>query len=150
MGHPCSRRARREIARFLGGAAFCLAPERGIIRAGCGVPTFSHRCASPKCLARYVLERATLGGKLISANLARVLGIGPENGASFFASYGARVASQWQLFCVALEKSLSDVAARNEAALSAVATFELFNECIEVPESERFNAISPAATNAGP
>jgi heme oxygenase len=98
----------------------------------------------------YVLEGATLGGKLISANLARVLGIGPENGAAFFASYGATVASQWQLFCAALEKSLSDVAARNEAALSAVATFQLFNECIVVPESERFNAINPAGTNPGP
>jgi heme oxygenase (biliverdin-IX-beta and delta-forming) len=98
----------------------------------------------------YVLEGATLGGKLICANLRRVLGIGPDNGAAFFASYGEAVAGQWQRFCVALEKSLSDVAARQEAALSAVATFELFNACIVVPESERSDAISPAGANPGP
>jgi heme oxygenase (biliverdin-IX-beta and delta-forming) len=78
----------------------------------------------------YVLEGATLGGTLISANLRRVLGIGPESGGAFFASYGGAVQIQWQRFCVALEKSLSDVHGRQQAAASAIATFELFNACV--------------------
>jgi heme oxygenase len=98
----------------------------------------------------YVLEGATLGGKLICASLRRVLGIGPENGAAFFASYGEAVACQWQRFCVALEKSLPDVAARQEATLSGVATFELFNASVLVAESERFGAVTPAGSNSSP
>ena len=78
----------------------------------------------------YVLEGATLGGQLISANLRRVLGIGPESGGAFFASYGGAVQTQWQRFCVALEKSLLDLDGRQEAAVSAIATFELFNSCV--------------------
>ena len=79
----------------------------------------------------YVLEGATLGGKLISENLRRVLGIGPKSGAAFFASYGGAVQIQWQRFCVALEKSLIDVHGRQQAGASAIATFELFNTCVQ-------------------
>jgi heme oxygenase len=45
----------------------------------------------------YVLEGATLGGRVISRHLA-TLGIGPANGGLFFNGYGARTGEMWQSF----------------------------------------------------
>ncbi len=50
----------------------------------------------------YVLEGATLGGRQISAWLARSP-IPPE-ARRFFASYGDKVGTQWRVFCEALEE----------------------------------------------
>jgi heme oxygenase len=76
----------------------------------------------------YVLEGATLGGKVIARNVRRVLGLGPDNGASFFDSYGSAAATSWQAFCAALERCLPDEASRAQAADAATATFRLFAE----------------------
>jgi heme oxygenase (biliverdin-IX-beta and delta-forming) len=76
----------------------------------------------------YVLEGATLGGAVISRQLGRLFQLGPENGAAFFNCYGPTVGKNWQEFCVALERSLSDLPARERAAEAATATFQLFSE----------------------
>ena len=78
----------------------------------------------------YVLEGATLGGAVISRNVRAVLHLGPHNGASFFASYGADVGANWKAFCEALERGLTDDASRGEAAEIAIATFTLFEACM--------------------
>lgn len=78
----------------------------------------------------YVLEGATLGGAVISRQLSRLFQLGPENGAAFFNCYGPAVRKNWQEFCVALERTLSDVPARERAAGAATATFQLFSEQI--------------------
>ena len=58
----------------------------------------------PECLgSMYVLEGATLGGRLISRHLARTLGLGPDAGASFFSSYGVEVGPMWRRFGEALD-----------------------------------------------
>lgn len=44
----------------------------------------------------YVLEGATLGGRVISRHLTRSLGIGPANGARFHYGYGDESAPMWQ------------------------------------------------------
>jgi heme oxygenase len=50
----------------------------------------------------YVLEGSTLGGQIIGRHLQTTLQIGPNNGASFFCSYGDRVGSMWKIFQEAL------------------------------------------------
>jgi heme oxygenase (biliverdin-IX-beta and delta-forming) len=76
----------------------------------------------------YVLEGATLGGAVISRQLRGAFQLGPENGAAFFNCYGPALGKNWQEFCVALERSLSDLPARERAAEAATATFHLFSE----------------------
>ena len=94
---------------------------------------------APECVPRletlpaalgccYVLEGATLGGQVIGRHVRQQLALGPENGASFFASYGALVPQKWQAFCVSLERGLSESPARAEAIAAAEATFGLFLE----------------------
>jgi heme oxygenase len=87
------------------------------------LPTLSHAMG---CL--YVTEGATLGGKIIARNVSRVLGLGPESGASFFDSYGSAGGTYWRAFCAALERCLPDEAARARAAEAATATFRLFTD----------------------
>lgn len=47
----------------------------------------------------YVLEGATLGGKLIRRQLASHLNLEPGTGSSFFASYGDDTGPMWKRFC---------------------------------------------------
>jgi heme oxygenase len=49
----------------------------------------------------YVLEGATLGGRVISRHLAS-LGIGPETGGAFFAGYGDATGEMWKAFAAAI------------------------------------------------
>jgi heme oxygenase len=74
----------------------------------------------------YVLEGATLGGKVIARSLEKVLRLTADHGASFFNSYGAAVGAYWQELCAVLERSLTDVPSRSRAAEAATATFDLF------------------------
>lgn len=46
--------------------------------------------------ALYVLEGATLGGKVIEREVSRRLGLGRRSGTSFFGAYGSDVARRWR------------------------------------------------------
>ena len=46
----------------------------------------------------YVLEGSTLGGKIITAHLKRVLPLDESRGCSFFNSYGDDVGPMWSSF----------------------------------------------------
>jgi heme oxygenase len=46
----------------------------------------------------YVLEGATLGGQLTANKLKEIFDFTPENGASFFSSYGENVRPMWKSF----------------------------------------------------
>ncbi|HTF80713.1 MAG TPA: biliverdin-producing heme oxygenase, partial [Cytophagales bacterium] len=50
----------------------------------------------------YVLEGSTLGGQIISRVLKDNLGLGPENGASYFNGYGSSTGEKWKMFCAAI------------------------------------------------
>lgn len=82
----------------------------------------------------YVLEGATLGGRLISHNVRSVLQLGPETGAAFFHGYGDAVRERWREFCAALELGLSVPRHRQQAVASAVITFEWFEACVSQGE----------------
>lgn len=50
----------------------------------------------------YVIEGATLGGRIITRQLQTQLGLTPESGGAFFDGYGAQTGSQWKAFCTML------------------------------------------------
>ena len=54
--------------------------------------------------ALYVLEGATLGGKVIEQEVGRQLGLDRSTGTAFFGAYGADAARQWHRFGLALER----------------------------------------------
>jgi heme oxygenase (biliverdin-IX-beta and delta-forming) len=113
---PLLQRDLTSLAQPVHGAASAL-------RSG-AIPRLSQLSQALGCL--YVMEGATLGGKLISRNVEQVLGIRSDCGASFFNCYGPATGAKWQIFCAVLERSLGNDSARSEAAAAAVATFQLF------------------------
>ncbi|MBW3637016.1 MAG: biliverdin-producing heme oxygenase [Armatimonadetes bacterium] len=76
----------------------------------------------------YVLEGATLGGQVITRHLRREIGVEPEQGGAFFASYGALVGPMWRDFVALLDTF--PVSADEQSALleSARATFRALDE----------------------
>ena len=46
----------------------------------------------------YVIEGATLGGRVITRHLQASLGVTPECGGAFFAGYGAETGARWKSF----------------------------------------------------
>jgi heme oxygenase len=84
------------------------------------VPDVTTPGAALGCL--YVLEGATLGGRVIVRKL-RDLGLGPTTGAAFFDGYGVETGRMWASFCVQLVASPWE---RAETVAAAVATFVEF------------------------
>jgi heme oxygenase len=63
------------------------------------VPEVEGAAAALGCM--YVLEGATLGGRVISRHLA-ARGIGPDTGGAFFAGYGDETGEMWKSFSAAI------------------------------------------------
>lgn len=79
--------------------------------------------------ACYVMEGATLGGQVIMRHLKQHLDITPENGGSFFNSYGERVGPMWKEF-IAITTAFAETAnADDEIVESAKRTFDSFANC---------------------
>ena len=76
--------------------------------------------------AAYVLEGSTLGGQVLSRHLGERLGVTPERGAAFLASYGKDVGPMWRRFCDALERHAAGserAEAQQVIVAAAAATF---------------------------
>lgn len=71
----------------------------------------------------YVLEGATLGGRMISQHVRSRLGITPTTGGRFFEGYGASTAHMWQAMRQQLVKGAPDVQSENDIVANAIATF---------------------------
>lgn len=83
----------------------------------------------------YVVEGSSLGGRVIYKNINAVLGHDAENGARYFAGYGAQTGSHWKKF------------------LDALIQYEAENGCgndIIAGAEYAFNAISAHFTKNGP
>ncbi|MDB4946989.1 MAG: bphO [Labilithrix sp.] len=88
------------------------------------------RCADLPCVTSlsqalgvlYVLEGATLGGRIIVRHLHERLALGPTTGAAFFGGYGDRTGSMWKRFCLHVDASL--LVDTEEAVSAAVETFD--------------------------
>lgn len=72
----------------------------------------------------YVLEGATLGGRVISRHLERVLGLNATRGARFFHGYGEQTGAMWKGFRAALSAFAGNPADEDEIVASAISTFE--------------------------
>jgi heme oxygenase len=71
----------------------------------------------------YVLEGATLGGRVLLPMVERELGLTTANGAAFLASYGPEVTTMWNDFRATLENWCSTDDRRARAAEAAVGVF---------------------------
>jgi heme oxygenase (biliverdin-IX-beta and delta-forming) len=74
----------------------------------------------------YVLEEATLGGRVIASGLEKQLGITAANGGAFFASYADYVDTMWLSLNRAAESCCDTAESQDHALDAAVATFECF------------------------
>jgi len=86
------------------------------------LPDVSAADAAFGCL--YVLEGATLGGRVISRHLTRTLGIGPQTGARFHHGYGEDSAAMWRAFQAAGLRHAALGADPEQVVRGANATFE--------------------------
>lgn len=74
--------------------------------------------------ALYVLEGATLGGRMILKHLQASLGVSPQRGASFYAGYGEETGAMWRTFRVSLAGACAAQPAWEDIVLSSAgATF---------------------------
>ncbi len=71
----------------------------------------------------YVVEGATLGGRLILRQVGEDLGLGPDSGAAFYASYGPDVGRLWREFLARLAETCAGEPAAATATEAALATF---------------------------
>jgi heme oxygenase len=85
------------------------------------LPPVESREAALGCL--YVLEGATLGGRVIARHAQRTLGLDVETGAAFFSGYGSDVGAYWQRFCSLLADALRSPDAERTIAASAATIF---------------------------
>jgi heme oxygenase len=75
----------------------------------------------------YVIEGATLGGRVISRHLQNQLGLTSESGGAFFDGYGTETGLRWKAFCTMLSRNAdsSGDEGRHEAIVAgANRTFE--------------------------
>lgn len=72
----------------------------------------------------YVLEGSTLGGQYMRKQVRDTLGLTPESGCAYFASYGDRVGPMWKAFTAAVDSFATNDEDRATIERSAVATFE--------------------------
>jgi heme oxygenase len=82
----------------------------------------------------YVLEGATLGGRMIAQHLHATLGITPSTGGRFFEGYAGETGRMWNAMRQLLTTSAADVAMENEIVANANATFTCLRRWCD-PES---------------
>ncbi len=68
----------------------------------------------------YVIEGATLGGRIVARSVREHLGLGPSTGASFFEGYGPATGAMWRSFLECLNACETS---RAEVVEAAVETF---------------------------
>ncbi len=79
--------------------------------------------------ACYVMEGATLGGQIIMRHLKDHLGLTPDNGGSFFNSYGLQVGPMWKEFCAVTTEFAEKNGNDEETVNAAKETFDSFARC---------------------
>ena len=71
----------------------------------------------------YVMEGATLGGRLITQHVQATFGITTATGGSFFGGYGPDTGKMWQTMRQLLVAGAPDLQSENDMVASAIATF---------------------------
>lgn len=83
--------------------------------------------------ALYVLEGATLGGRVIQKRVAGVLGVTPERGGAYYHGYGADTGARWKEFGDALRGYASRTGHGPGMVSGAVACFAALESWLAVP-----------------
>jgi heme oxygenase len=89
------------------------------------LPRLPDLAASFGCL--YVLEGATLGGRVMSRHIEAKLGIG-DKGGRFFRGYGPKTGEMWSSFCAILRSFPTDPSTEDRMVATAIATFRYFRQ----------------------
>lgn len=71
----------------------------------------------------YVMEGATLGGRMITQHVQATLGITPTTGGSFFEGYGDDTGRKWQAMRQMLVNGSPDIDTENDIVTNAITTF---------------------------
>lgn len=71
----------------------------------------------------YVLEGATLGGRVLYKRLARRWGLSPDGGGRFLLGHGEATGRMWNAFVAAIDAAGLDERDRDAALVAACATF---------------------------
>ena len=79
----------------------------------------------------YVMEGATLGGRVITKQIRAALGITPVTGGSFFEGYGDDTGMMWQGMRHLLASGAQDTETENTIVANAVATFSSLRDWCE-------------------
>ena len=99
------------------------------------LPTIQTPAQVLGCL--YVLEGATLGGRMITQHIQATLGIKPTTGGSFFDGYAGQTGRMWNAMRQILLSAAVDAQAENAMVASAIATFTAMrNWCESTPFRE--------------
>lgn len=83
--------------------------------------------------ALYVLEGATLGGRIINRHVAGPLGITAEHGGAYYHGYGELTGPRWKEFCAAAEAYAARHGGECSAVQGAVACFAALEAWLAVP-----------------
>lgn len=79
----------------------------------------------------YAIEGSSLGGQVVSGQLAIHLGLAPDRGARFFSGYGADTEARWQEYLAFAETLGDDAAARKDACAGALHVFRLIERLLD-------------------
>lgn len=96
-------------------------------------PTISMRTAAESLGSMYVLEGSTLGGAIIARHVERRLGLGCNNGCSYFRCYGGNVGRMWTAFKAAL-LTRCPPEQQDDTIAAALQTFEMLRSWLGVRE----------------
>ena len=83
--------------------------------------------------ALYVLEGATLGGRVICRQVAGPLGVTPGRGAAYYHGYGEATGERWKAFGAALGAWARTPAAAERVVAGAVACFAALEAWLAAP-----------------
>lgn len=83
--------------------------------------------------ALYVLEGATLGGRVIHRRIAGPLGITPERGGAYYHGYGDDTGPAWKAFCQAAERWAERTGEGARVVDGAVACFAALEAWLATP-----------------
>jgi heme oxygenase (biliverdin-IX-beta and delta-forming) len=85
----------------------------------------------------YVMEGATLGGRLITQHVQKTLGITPTTGGSFFEGYGEHTGKMWQIMRQLLVSGAYDIDTENAIVANAITTFACLRRWCELCQTRQ-------------
>ena len=110
----------------------CALIDADLAQLGVASPEFVPQCmrlprltdASEALGCLYVLEGATLGGRVICRHVRRVLHLTPSIGCRFFHGYGEHTGEMWRSFGLALTAYARNIERQDQVFAAAIATFQ--------------------------